>query len=97
MHELLATLRVTKQALTRVLRELMGAGLVERRRDPEDRRRGILTLTESGRALELSLLNAQRARIEQALARTGPGGRKAVLMFLEALMEPDDRARIGIR
>lgn len=95
VHELLATLGITKQALTRVLRELMDARLVERRRDPTDGRRGILTLTDAGRALELSLLHAQRARIESALQRAGPSGSAAVHAFLEALMEPDDRDRIG--
>lgn len=96
VHELLATLGITKQALTRVLRELMDAQLVERRRDPTDGRRGILTLTETGRELELSLLHAQRARIEVALAQAGPSGREAIHAFLEALMEPEDRGRIGL-
>ena len=95
VHELLATLGITKQALTRVLRELMEARLVKRRRDPTDGRRGILTLTDAGRALELSLLHAQRARIEFALQHAGPSGSAAVHAFLEALMEPDDRERIG--
>lgn len=96
VQELLATLGITKQALTRVLRELMDAGLVERRRDPVDGRRWILTLTNAGRSLERSLLHAQEMRIETALARAGPNGTGAVYAFLEALMEPDDRARIGL-
>ena len=96
VQELLATLGITKQALTRVLRELMDAGLVERRRDPVDGRRGILTLTKAGRSLERSLLHAQKTRIESALVRAGPNGTEAVHAFLEALMEPNDRFRIGL-
>ncbi len=96
VDELLATLGITKQALTRVLRDLREAHLVDRRTDPKDRRRGILTLTVDGRTLEAALLHAQHTRIERAVTRAGPGGRGAVLAFLETLMDPDDRMRIGI-
>ncbi len=66
-------LGVTKQAVGQTLRELEKAGLVERVRDPDDRRALIVRATEAGqRAAEEGegALRAQEALIAEALGRT---------------------------
>ncbi|BCJ61441.1 MarR family winged helix-turn-helix transcriptional regulator [Micromonospora endophytica] len=49
-QELLERLNVDASALVGLLNDLEGDGMVERRRDPADRRRHIVTLSEHGRA-----------------------------------------------
>ena len=91
VNNLLALLGVTKQSLNRVLRTLIGDGLVESRVGTSDKRERHLYLTESGRALEGRLSDAQRARMRAAYRETGPEAVAGFRQVLEAMMDPDMR------
>ena len=68
--ELLQILKITKQSLSRVLRELVEAGHVEQRTGPSDRRERLLFATAAGAALADRLAQPQIERIARALAAT---------------------------
>ncbi|MCZ7456599.1 MarR family winged helix-turn-helix transcriptional regulator [Streptomyces sp. WMMC940] len=63
---LAAALSVDPSVMVAILNDLESAGLVERRRDPSDRRRHIVAITEAGRR---QLVRAQEAvaEVEQGL------------------------------
>ena len=71
---LLEVLRVSKQALSRPLRDLVGRGLVEAAVPPENRRTKALRLTAAGARLERSLSGSERARFARAFRAAGPAG-----------------------
>ena len=64
-------LRITKQSLARVLKELIDQGYVFQREGAEDRRQRLLHLTPQGEALQARLITSQIARFEQACKATG--------------------------
>ncbi|GGC80365.1 transcriptional regulator [Chelatococcus reniformis] len=86
--ELLDLLRITKQSLNRVLKELIDTGFVEQRAGLSDRRQRLLFVSPRGRALALELSELQSARINRALARCEPGTRAAAAGFLAAMIDP---------
>jgi DNA-binding MarR family transcriptional regulator len=93
VSELLAMLGITKQSLSRVLKELTQAGFVETREAPTDRRRRLLTLTDRGETLERALTDAQRRRFAHAYREAGAAaveGFRQVLLALTA----DERRRL---
>jgi DNA-binding MarR family transcriptional regulator len=60
--ELLDVLRITKQSLARVLRELVERGFVEQRTGDADRRKRLLYLSDDGRDLHHKLMAPQMRR-----------------------------------
>ena len=91
VNNLLNILGVTKQSLNRVLRTLVGDGLVESRVGNTDKRERHLYLTEKGRALETALSDAQRARMRSAYREAGPEAVAGFRQVLEAMMDPEMR------
>ena len=85
---LLDILRVTKQSLNRVLRQLIADGMVESRVGREDRRQRLLTLSDRGAALEARLSEAQRARVRRAYAEAGPEAVAGFRRVLERMIDP---------
>jgi DNA-binding MarR family transcriptional regulator len=86
--DLLEVLRITKQSLNRVLKELIDKGFVEQRQGIADRRQRLLFPTAAGQDLGLRLAQIQTRRIARALADLG--GREAeiqAMRFLEAMMD----------
>jgi DNA-binding MarR family transcriptional regulator len=67
-----AALGVTLQSAGRLLGELTLQGLVAQRPGPQDRRQRLLSLTESGAALEKRLWERRRQRIARAYRDSGP-------------------------
>jgi DNA-binding MarR family transcriptional regulator len=92
--ELLDILRITKQSLNRVLRDLIEGGFVEQRAGVADRRRRLLVTTRSGEALARELARVQSARISQALAEAGENTRETVTRFLAGMIGASDRAHV---
>ena len=91
VNNLLSILGVTKQSLNRVLRTLIGDGLVESRVGETDKRERHLFLTEDGQALEQKLSDAQRARMRMAFRDAGPEAVAGFRKVLEAMMDPEMR------
>jgi DNA-binding MarR family transcriptional regulator len=89
--ELLEILRITKQSLNRVLRELVDKNFIEARAGALDRRRRELYATADGERLALRLAQVQTRRFSAALARLGPSGRQSAVAFLTAMLDPQDR------
>jgi DNA-binding MarR family transcriptional regulator len=92
--QLLDILRITKQSLGRVLKQLVDQGYVEQREGPRDRRQRLLFVTPKGEALAMQLARLQTARIVRALDEMGPGARDKACGFLAAMIDPSNRAQI---
>ena len=92
VNELLDVLQITKQSLSRVLRQLMDEGFVKQETDAGDRRKRVLTLTEKGQAMERDLSQRQAALLASAFEQAG-GADAPFVDVLDALMSADDRAR----
>ena len=95
--ELLEILRITKQSLNRVLRELVDKNFIEARAGALDRRRRELYATAEGERLALRLAQAQTRRFSAALDRLGPSGRQSAAEFLTAMIDPQDHGEPSAR
>ncbi len=89
--DLLDILKITKQSLARVLKELIDSGLIEQHTGRADRRQRLLYATPAGQALSASLSAPQEARIKAALATLGPGARATVTAFLSRMIDQTER------
>lgn len=92
--DLLDILRITKQSLGRVLRQLIDRGYVEQREGQADRRERRLYTTPRGAELAQTLADPQRQRIKAALDRLSPEGRAAARDFLAHLVNEEDRPQV---
>jgi DNA-binding MarR family transcriptional regulator len=92
--ELLEVLKITKQSLARVLKQLIDTGHVVQVQGPRDRRQRELYPTAKGRELALALAAPQSRRISDALAEGAPEERAVVERFLKAMVNPELRAQI---
>ncbi len=89
--DLLDVLKITKQSLGRVLKQLVDQGYVVQKEGESDRRQRLLFVTPKGRALAMKLAGMQTARISRALAGLGPGAHEAARQFLIAMIDADAR------
>jgi len=92
--DLLETLRITKQSLGRVLKQLVDEGYVLQKEGPDDRRHRLLFATPKGKQLAMQLAGLQTERITRALAGLGPNAHEAARAFLAAMV--DDESREGV-
>ncbi|MGE0503155.1 MAG: MarR family winged helix-turn-helix transcriptional regulator [Rhizobiaceae bacterium] len=95
--ELLDVLRITKQSLARVLKQLIDTGHVVQVQGPRDRRQRELYPTAKGQALALDLARPQSRRIAAALASLDLPDRGVVERFLKGMVNPELRAQIDKR
>ena len=93
--ELLDILKITKQSLNRVLKDLLEQGFVEARAGVADRRQRLLHATARGRRLAQELTQLQAARFARALGELPAGARDAAIAFFLAVVDPAERAAIG--
>lgn len=93
--ELLDVLKITKQSLARVLKQLLDAGHIVQVQGPRDRRQRELYPTARGRELALALAAPQARRIAAALAEADAGDRAAVERFLKGMVDPELREQIA--
>jgi DNA-binding MarR family transcriptional regulator len=84
--ELLDILRITKQSLARVLKQLIDSGHIAQVTGPKDKRQRELYPTEKGRELALKLALPQSRRINTALEHAGSGTVTQVEAFLKAMV-----------
>ena len=92
---LLDVLKITKQSLSRVLRDLIEQGYVEQRTGTADRRQRHLHATDRGRDLAARLSRVQNERIARALEGCGPQGRAIAARFLMGMIDPSDRSDVS--
>ena len=92
--DLLDVLRITKQSLGRVLKQLLDEGYIVQRAGENDRRQRLLFATAKGEALVAKLAGLQTDRINRALADLGPAGEEAVHQFLRGMIDRDDPDKV---
>ncbi|MEZ5785085.1 MAG: MarR family transcriptional regulator [Xanthobacteraceae bacterium] len=92
--ELLDILKITKQSLGRVLKQLIDQGYIEQREGEKDRRQRLLFVTPKGEALALQLADLQTQRIMRAFGELGPDAHAAARRFLTAMLNPEARRDI---
>lgn len=92
--DLLDILKITKQSLARVLRQLIDNGYIEQRTGHNDRRQRLLHATEKGRQFFRTLSAHQASRIDDAIASLPPDSRKIVTRFLVGMVDPADRTTL---
>jgi DNA-binding MarR family transcriptional regulator len=90
--ELLLVLGVTKQSLARVLVPLVQQGLVQQSVGRSDRRQRLLTLTQTGAALERALFERQRERLISAYREAGGPSVEGFRRVMRGIMGPPARA-----
>jgi DNA-binding MarR family transcriptional regulator len=91
---LLEILKITKQSLARVLKQLIGEGFIVQKAGAEDRRERLLYATLKGARLADKLMALQVRRLEAALAAAGPEAEAATKRFLLAMISDDDRPQV---
>jgi DNA-binding MarR family transcriptional regulator len=91
VSELLATLRITKQSLSRVLGQLIKEDFITQRPGSRDRRQRLLELTAKGIDLERMLTEKQRARIAGAYRKAGPDAVEGFRQVMLGLISEADR------
>ena len=92
--ELLDILKITKQSLNRVLKELIVESFVEARAGAQDRRHRQLFTTPKGAHLARDLALLQTRRFSGAMDSLGLGGREQAMAFLLAMVDQQERARV---
>ncbi len=92
--DLLDVLKITKQSLGRVLKQLIDEGYVVQREGANDRRQRLLYVSAAGEALAMQLAGLQTERIARVLAELGPGAREAARRFLAGMIDADDRDHV---
>jgi DNA-binding MarR family transcriptional regulator len=88
--DLLDTLKITKQSLARVLKQLIDSNYITQREGPDDRRQRRLYPTAAGRELALDLARPQSRRIGAALGEMDEDRRRAVVDFLNGMRNKGD-------
>jgi DNA-binding MarR family transcriptional regulator len=91
---LLDILRITKQSLNRVLKELVAKNFIEARAGATDRRHRQLYATETGERLAHDIARLQTRRFATALEEVGPGARETATRFLQAMIDAPERERV---
>jgi DNA-binding MarR family transcriptional regulator len=92
--DLLDVLRITKQSLGRVLKQLLDEGYIVQQTGDNDRRQRLLFATAKGEALVAKLAGLQTDRINRALGGIGPDGADTVRRFLRAMIDQDDPDKV---
>ena len=82
VNELLFKLKITKQSLNRVLRDLKNLKMIKQIRDKVDTRRKLLYLDNNGKKIYTEVFETQKKRIFNALKNSDPG---SVIKFKEVL------------
>lgn len=90
--DLLDILKITKQSLARVLRQLIDNGYIEQRTGHADRRQRLLHATDKGRSFFAQLSASQASRIDSAIAAMQPEAARIVRQFLVGMVDPADRS-----
>ena len=84
-------LKITKQSLARVLKELIDKGYVYQKEGEHDRRQRLLYLTASGETLRQKLIAPQIARFKRAAREIQEGQSHDLRSLLFHLINPENQ------
>ena len=93
--DLLVILTITKQSLSRVLKQLIDKGYIGQQAGASDRRERLLFPTDKGRALAERLAAPQSVRLAEALKAAGPGAEAVLRRFLESMVNAEERPKVS--
>jgi DNA-binding MarR family transcriptional regulator len=93
--DLLEILNITKQSLSRVLKQLIDKGYIVQQAGASDRRERLLFPTARGQALAERLAAPQLVRLTAAIEAAGPGAERTLRRFLEAMINAEDRPKVS--
>ena len=94
VQQLLDILRITKQSLGRVLKELIDKGYVFQKEGEQDRRQRLLYLTEKGEELRQRLMRPQINRIRRAVAQSSGATAQNYRKLLFHMVSPENRESV---
>ena len=92
--DLLDVLRITKQSLGRVLKQLLDEGYIVQKAGAKDRRERLLFATAKGEALVAKLAGLQTDRITGAMGELDSAGAETVRQFLRGMIDRDDPDKV---
>ena len=92
--DLLGVLRITKQSLGRVLKQLLDEGYIVQKAGSNDRRQRLLFATAKGEALVAKLAGLQTERLNHALRGIEPAGLETIRQFLRAMIDHDEPDKV---
>ncbi len=92
--DLLDVLRITKQSLGRVLKQLLDEDYIVQKSGDSDRRQRLLFATPKGEALVAKLAGLQTDRINRALQGLGTDETETVRKFLRAMIDRHDPDKV---
>ena len=92
---LLDILKITKQSLARVLRQLIDQGFIEQHVGQEDRRQRLLFATEKGKQFFALLSKSQTSLINDALQNLPQEKQQIIRDFLLAMIEKTDHQTLA--
>ena len=95
--ELLDILRITKQSLNRVMKDLVDQDCIAVQPGVSDRRQRLLYATPKGRRLALDLAGVQSQRFESVFGTLPAGAREAAQQFLLAVVDREGRDAVRAR
>ncbi len=93
--DLLDILRITKQSLARVLKQLIDGGFISQRAGETDRRQRLLYTTDKGKALAHQLVEMQARRLRAALDAMPADCRGSAAAFLRGIMDPPEQNKVA--
>lgn len=85
---------VTPGATTRLVDGMLGRGWLERRRDPDDRRRVLLELTDEGRDEAEQLRGITEEVVAEVVEELPEGERSTILSALRSVREAFERTDV---
>ena len=94
VQQLLDILRITKQSLGRVLKELIDKGYVYQKEGETDRRQRLLYLTPKGGELRQRLMTPQMNRIRRAVSLPDGNAAHAYRKVLYHMVSPENREAV---
>ena len=92
--DLLGVLRITKQSLGRVLKQLLEEGYIVQRAGDQDRRQRLLFVTAKGEALIARLAGLQTKRIARAMQGLDAADAAAVSRFLRGMIDREESDKV---
>lgn len=92
--DLLDLLKITKQSLARVLRQLIDNGYIEQRTGQKDRRKRLLYPTAQGEQFFTALSANQSHRMREALDKLPPDTKDTVARFFVEMIDPQDHRKL---
>jgi DNA-binding MarR family transcriptional regulator len=81
------SLSIPKSAVTALVDRLHARGMLQRRQDPEDRRRWLVSLTPSGKRLVEGVQEEESRLVQDALGKLSDAEQRAFIKALNALKE----------